>query len=299
MKIDKLTLPIYLNQKYVFDLLAIIENGFSQMETIKTGSNKESTENNNLKGEVGLSNTFAFLKFGVSASTNLGKAEKSAQEIVKDKIHTPNSLFSKMRDYLHSNNLIIESEFLNAKPGNFIEIKVSLRKNPIIDSLESILSLMKTAETFEDKPISNNHNKKNNQINNNKSENNKIANQIESLLNQLKEEGSLDLIGTSTGTEKLQVVLTLDKAFIGDLSLSDIADGEFSVLGKITRIVNENSTEDVNLLRKTSLSKFSNTLLEQMFSGFANMGDSGLKDLEIETVIEAPVIQLIPISIFT
>lgn len=299
MKIDKLTLPIYLNQKYVFDLLAIIDNGFSQMETIKTGNNAANTESDNLKGEVGLSNTFAFLKFGVSANTNLEKTKNTVEEVVKDKIHTPNSLFSKMREYLHENKLIINYNFLNSKPGDFVEIKLSLRKNPIIDTLEAISSLMKIAVSFEDEPKNNNHNKKPHQIQKNSTENAKIVNQIESLLNQLKDEGSLDLIGTSTNEEKFQVVLTLDKAFIGDLSLSDIADGEFSVLGKVTRIVDENSEEEVNLLRKTSLSKFNNTLLNQMFSGFANMGDSGLKDLEIETVIKAPVIQLIPISIFT
>lgn len=295
MKIDKFTLPIYLNQKYVFDLLAIIDNGFSQMETIKSGNNSDKSESGNLKGEVGLSNTFAFLKLGVSADNKSEKSKSASEEIIKDKIHTPNSLFSKMREYLHDNKLVRNTDFLNSKPGDFVEIKLSLRKNPIIDSLEALLSIMKIALNFEDKPVTNN--RKNNPPQN--SSNNTIINQIESLLNQLKEEGSLDLIGTSTSTEKFQVVLTLDKSFIGDLSLADIADGEFSVIGKVTKVLNSESNEEVNLLRKTSLSKLNNTLLDQMFSGFADMAESGLKDLEIETVIKAPVIQLIPISIFT
>jgi hypothetical protein len=297
MKINKFTLPIYLNQKYVFDLLAIIDNGFSQMETIKTGNNSGNSESGSLKGEVGLSNTFAFLKLGVSADNKSEKSKSALEEITKDKIHTPNSLFSKMREYLQDNELVKNSSFLNSKPGDFVEIKLSLRKNPIIDSLEALLSIMKIAVSFEDKPLGNN--KKPNQVQKSPSNNDTVINQIESLLNQLKEEGSLDLIGTSTGDEKFQVVLTLDKSFIGDLSLADIADGEFSVIGKVTKVLGEESVEEVNLLRKTSLSKLNNSLLDEMFSGFSNMADSGLKDLEIETVIKAPVIQLIPISIFT
>lgn len=299
MKIDKLTLPIYLNQKYVFDLLAIIDNGFYQVETIKTGNNFSNSEQNNLKGEVGLSNVFAFLKLGVSAATSSDNSKGSLEEVTKDKIHTPNSLFSKMREYLHQSNLVVNSEFLNAKPGDFIEVKLSLRKNPIIDSLEAILSMMKMVAVFEEKPSLPSVSQKKQNHASKSSENDKIIKQIESLLNQLKEEGSLDLIGTSTTDEKFQVVLTLDKSFIGDLSLSDIADGEFSVLGKVTRVLGDESIEEVNLLRKTSLSKLNNTLLDQMFSGFSNMGDAGLKDLEIQTFIKPPVIQLIPIAIFT
>lgn len=84
---NKLTLPIYLNQKYVFDLLAIIDDGFSQVETIKTGQNKSDTEKDNLKGEIGLSNVFAFLKFGISANNNSEKTNLTNQESSKEKIH--------------------------------------------------------------------------------------------------------------------------------------------------------------------------------------------------------------------
>lgn len=130
---NKLTLPIYLNQKYVFDLLAIIENGFSQVETIRTGQTKSDSEKDSFKGEVGISNVFAFLKFGFSGDNTIDKSNLSNEEISKEKIHTPNSLFSKLRSYLHDNKSITTSNFLTAKPGDFVEIKLSLRKNPLID----------------------------------------------------------------------------------------------------------------------------------------------------------------------
>lgn len=293
---DKLTLPIYLNQKYVFDLLAIVDDGFSQVETIKTGQNTQATDKDNVKGEVGLSNVFAFLKFGISGEISAEKSKESMQEVSKEKIHTPNSLFSKLRSYLHDNKIVATSNFLNLKTGDFIEIKLSLRKNPLIDTLDGFSSLMKMALLFEDKPqsTSNKHNPK--PV---KSENQKVLDQLDSMSSQLKEEGSLDLIGTSVEDQKFQVILTLDKAYMGALSIADIADGQFSVLGKVTRVIPENSAESVNLLRKTSLSRVNNTLLEQMLSGFKNLDEHGIKNQDIETEIKSPVLQVIPIAVFT
>jgi hypothetical protein len=293
---DKYTLPIYLNQKYVFDLLAIIEDGFSQVETIKTGQSETNSDKDNLKGEIGISNVFAFLKFGLSADVSTENTNNSNQETSKEKIHTPNSLFSKMRTFLHSEKMIVKEDFLNAQTGQFIEIQLSLRKNPIIDILEGFHSLMKMAVSFEEKkttPVNKNHNKIE------ESPNQKILNQIDSLLNQLKDEGSLDLVGMYTFDENIQVVLTLDKGFMGELSISDIADGHFSVLGKITRIIKTKNDGDVNLLRKTSLSKLNQDMIDQMFSGFAQLEEFGIQNQLIETKIEGPVIQLIPIAIFT
>lgn len=294
---DKLTLPIYLNQKYVFDLLAIVEDGFSQVETIRTGQNNSGSEKDSFKGEVGLSNVFAFLKFGLNGDSAHEKSSQTNHEISKEKIHTPNSLFSKLRSYLHGNKSIITEGFLTASPGDFVEIKLSLRKNPLIDALEGFSSLMKMALLFDDTNTTSIQPNKH-QPKQNKNPNQKILDQIDSMSNQLKAEGSLDLIGTATGADNFQVVLTLDRAFLGDLSLSDIADGHFSVLGKITKVIPETSNESVNLLRKTSLSKLNSALLEQMFSGFAQMEEHGIKNQNIETEIKSPVIQLIPIAIF-
>lgn len=291
---NKLTLPIYLNQKYVFDLLAIIENGFSQVETIKTGQIKSDNEKDNFKGEIGLSNVFAFLKFGFSGDISTDKSSTNNEEVSKEKIHTPNSLFSKLRSYLYDKNSIRTSNFLMSNSGDFVEIKLSLRKNPLIDTLDSFSSLMKTAMLFDNNTTQHNKSPQKHSQNPNQ----KILEQIESFSNQLKVEGSLDLIGTSTNGENFKVVLTLDKSFLGDISLSDIADGHFSVLGKITRVIQEESDESVNLLRKTGLSKLSINLLNQMFSGFSQLEEYGIQNQDIETEIYPPVIQLIPIAIF-
>lgn len=296
---DKLILPIYLNQKYVFDLLAILEDGFSQVETIKTGQNNSNSENDKIKGEVGVNNVFAFLKFGISADKVNDKAQQSSSEVSKEKIHTPNSLFSKMRSNLLNQEIVVTGDFLNCKLGDFIEIKLSLRKNPIIDILDSYKSIMKMGFNFQDKINNTPQVSKQNPALTPKSDLEKNLQKIDLFRNQLTEEGSIDLIGTATENENLQVVMTLDKAFIGEFSLPDITDGHFSVLGKVTNIISNSDVEGVNLLRKTGLSKLNKEFLENIFANLSNMEDDGIRNQNIEIFIKPPVIQIIPIGIFT
>ena len=107
------------------------------------------------------------------------------------------------------------------------------------------------------------------------------------------------MIGEHTGEEKFNSVLTIDGDYLNDPSLSDLADGEFSVFGKVIRVLDSESDDKINLLRKTSLSKINDRLLNEMFSGFENLENDGLKNADFMKEVEPPVIQVIPISIFT
>ena len=296
---DKLTLPIYLNQKYVFDLLAILEDGFSQVETIKTGQNNSNSEKDVLKGEVGFSNVFAFLKFGFSADKVHDKTKQLSNEVSKEKIHTPNSLFSRMRSNLLDQKIVVKSDFLNCKPGDFIEIKLSLKKNPLTDILDSYSSIIKMSFHFQDRVNNAPQVSKQKQVLTPKSDAEKNLEKLDLFRNQLKEEGSIDLIGTDTVDGDLQVVMTLDKAFIGEFSLPDITDGHFSVLGKVTNVISKLDAEGVNLLRKTGLSKLNKTFLETIFNSLSNIENVEISNQNIELFIKPPVIQIIPIAIFT
>lgn len=287
-------ISFYLNQKFVFDILAILEDGFSEMQSLRTIENSENTSDKKINGEIGVSNAFGFLGISLGGSNNKGEKKGNIQESEFKKVHTPNSLFSKMRETLFKKNLVRTHEIMKAQPGDFVEFKAILRKNPIIDNLENYFSVFKLAMTFEDKPVGNQKNIKLEQ-----QSNKKLLNQFENLVEQLRSDGNIDLIGEHTGQENFTSVLTIDGDYLNDPMLSDMADGEFSVFGKVIRVINENSDDKINLLRKTSLSKINNVLLEQMFSGFQNLENDGLKASDFKPEVDPPVVQIIPISIFT
>ena len=57
-----LCVPIYLNQQIVFDLLAVLEGGFSQLSTIKTSTIEAESQKSGIGASIGLINIFAFLR---------------------------------------------------------------------------------------------------------------------------------------------------------------------------------------------------------------------------------------------
>jgi hypothetical protein len=67
--------PIYLNQKIVFDVLAMLEDGFSQLSTVTTSASESEATKSGYSGSVGASNVFAFL--GISLRNCFAKPERA------------------------------------------------------------------------------------------------------------------------------------------------------------------------------------------------------------------------------
>lgn len=148
-------IPVYLNQKYCFDLLAMMEDGLAQLETVRTTQNEQGEESSRFSGDVGLKDAFAFsgVKFGGerSSSAQTGASTESTME----KVHTPNSLFAKVRKRLQDEEMVIWAEINNAVPGEFVEFSAALRKNPLTDALEGFVSLGELASLFDEAPQQN------------------------------------------------------------------------------------------------------------------------------------------------
>ena len=96
----------------------------------------------------------------------------------------------------------------------------------------------------------------------------------------------------------MQMLITMDPAFLTDLSLSDLLDGEYSVLGKVVRSIPLGSEESINLLRKTSLGRLQTSRMEQMLSGFQGLQQQGFDITQIATRIIGTGLQVISIAVF-
>src|SRR5690625_1221692 len=90
-------LPItsYLNQKIVFDLLAVIEDGFSQVKNLSVSNEEGKTEESKAGGEIGLSNAFVLLCIATKLKASLGydSHELDKTSTTEERVHTPASLF--------------------------------------------------------------------------------------------------------------------------------------------------------------------------------------------------------------
>ena len=96
----------------------------------------------------------------------------------------------------------------------------------------------------------------------------------------------------------MKSVLTARLDFFSQGSALEIVDGEFRILGKVVRVVDSDSEEPINLLRKTTFGRFDKEVLNTLSEAFVGSESKGLRFPELITEVEGPALQIIPIAIF-
>lgn len=126
----------------------------------------------------------------------------------------------------------------------------------------------------------------------------KIFGQIDAVLKMVTPSDSIELIGELKNGSGIRAVITCHPDFFNRSDPNEIIDGEFYVIGKIVKVVPDSSNA-INLLRKTPLGRLDPTILSGLTVPFAQIEETGFQqDLKFTTAIEGPAIQIIPIAIF-
>ncbi|SDZ15304.1 DUF6414 family protein [Tindallia californiensis] len=99
-KEEKLLITIYLNQKIVFDMLATLEDGFSQLSEITRSEKGVNGKETNVGSSIGVSNVFALLGINLNAGRKAMSSGENAETRLESKVHTPSSLFIKLYERL-------------------------------------------------------------------------------------------------------------------------------------------------------------------------------------------------------
>ena len=99
---DRLIVPIYINEKIVLDMLAILEDGFSMVSQVNYS---EHTENKtSQKAEAGINTSASILskllKINIAGEVAHNGDKEKDNSVAKEKVHTNVSLLSKFRSYL-------------------------------------------------------------------------------------------------------------------------------------------------------------------------------------------------------
>ena len=280
---NRLTIPIYLNTKIVFDMLATIEDGFSEVKNIQTSKTKSKEDES--EANIGTSNLFAFLNVGIRGNHKSGSND--GQTVIEEKTHTTVSLFQRLKAQLEEEKLI-NRDIERLKIGDFVEIQGTLKTNPLIDMLSGLKELMALANLFSDKPKPN-QSKKDKLMSDNK-----FNAQIEGLINGLQADGKKDIICES---DSMSVVLPTDENYFLNSNMSEVTDGNYKILGKVVRICEDSG--EISLLRNTVFSRLQLDKMKEFQDVFNNpalvkfVGEGG-----ITTTVQAPVIMIIPIAIY-
>lgn len=281
---NKLTIPIYLNTKIVFDMLATIEDGFAKVKNVQISKNKNREDD--IEANIGTNNLFALLNVGVRG--NHKGNSSSGETVVEERTHTPVSLFQQLKNELECANLI-NRDIKNLKIGDFVEVQGTLKNNPVIDMLSAFKELMALANLFTDNKSKNPKCKKDKFM-----ADNKFNSQIDALIKGLQADGKKDIICEADDTN---IVLPTDENYFLNNNMSEITDGNYKILGKVIQICIENGK--ISLLRNTVFSKLQLDKMEEFKNLFSHESLSQfVVDGSIKTVISAPVIMVIPIAIY-
>lgn len=291
---EKLLVPVYLNQKLVFDLLAMLQGGISTVTAVTRTTSESKEDQQKMSVGFGLSEAFStLLRIDLSGDKAKSEVEQKGGTASEERVHTPASLFYELR------GILVEKQFLKEistedppKPGDFVEFEGVLKRNPIVETLDSFTELMKIVETFEEEPKPSSKGKKFNQP----SENLRVRQQITSLSESLKAGRTIDLTADSLRTGHTAVI-TVETGFLNDPMMSDLVDGQFKVIGKVVKSV-EDDTESISLLRKTALSKMPSSLLSQIFESLSAFSEQGFSVPEMKWEVSGPAIQILPIAIY-
>lgn len=261
MDVNQLMIPVYINEKIVLDMLAIIEDGFSTVSQVSYSDHKENSNAQKIEAEVSTSASILSkllkidLKGELSHSGNCGETENTT----KEKVHTNVSLLSKFRAFLTDANILKSGfDISNMKIGDFIEVEGELQKNPLINCMDIFVDVLRMADIFAEKPQLN----AKTQAKAQKQQQDETMKKIKSFASELKHSGTVDFIlSDSAGT----VVLSAQEQYLSNDNISEILGGHFKVLGKVIAICAD-KTESIDLLRKTTLSILPHDLLADMFS---------------------------------
>lgn len=293
IKSDRLIIPVYINEKIVLDMLAILEDGFSMVSQVNYTEHRESSSTQ--KAEAGVSSSATILskllKIDISGEFDHSGSKGENKSVAKEKVHTNVSLLSKFRSFLIEQKML-KSEFAvsNMQIGDFIEVEGELQKNPLINYMELFLDLFRMVDIFSEKPELG----KKTQVNSQKQKNLDTVKQIKAFAEELKQSGTVDFI---LADKKGTVVLSAQEQFLSNDNISEILGGRFKILGKVIAICKDES-EEIDLLRKTSLSIISESLLEDMFLAFKNEDMKQFNLPELRTKITGPAVIVIPIAIY-
>ena len=293
MDVNQLMIPVYINEKIVLDMLAIIEDGFSTVSQVSYSDHKENSNAQKIEAEVSTSASILSkllkidLKGELSHSGNCGETENTT----KEKVHTNVSLLSKFRAFLTDANILKSGfDISNMKIGDFIEVEGELQKNPLINCMDIFVDMLRMADIFAEKPQLN----AKTQAKAQKQQQDETMKKIKSFASELKHSGTVDFIlSDSAGT----VVLSAQEQYLSNDNISEILGGHFKVLGKVIAICADN-TESIDLLRKTTLSILPHDLLADMFLCLQNEDMKQYNLPELKTEISGPAVIVIPVAIY-
>src|ERR1039457_236387 len=137
-----LIIPVYINQRIVFDLVATMRDGISTVTQITQTESDEQQKGNQKGGSFGLGAALTnFVKVDLQAKKQSEERAASGEHRKEERYHTPTSLFARLLKELREGGEIIAiaDGQPDIHPGQLVEVEADLRVNPMLEICETLV----------------------------------------------------------------------------------------------------------------------------------------------------------------
>ncbi|MCL6613164.1 MAG: hypothetical protein K6U03_00865 [Firmicutes bacterium] len=290
----EMIIPVYLNQRIVFDLLAMLEGGISHVTRVASAEKRADVDEHRYGADFGLSKALASL-LSINISGDRKRVAETGGTVQKEeeRIHTPASLFYRLRNQLRDEGLLqTVNESYSPKVHDLVEFSAAMSRNPLIQTMDSFISLMEMAVMFDDQSQAGKSNQKQA-----KRENERILKQMVAFIEKLKTGDTVDMIAEGI-VGKSRAVVTLETEYLNDPTMADLVDGKFTVVGKVIRTVGSGEGA-ISLIRKSALTMMPKNILQGIMVNLTQLSkEQGFNLPELNWELPGPAFQVIPIAIF-
>ena len=292
MKSNDLIIPVYLNQRIVFDLVAMLQKGIATVTRVAEDRTKSDKKADEIGASFGLNSAFAtLLRIDLSGKKETSAESASTTTSSEERVHTPSSLFFELRRMMIEKDILLQdTPDLQPEPGDFIEFSSVLQRNPLVETIDAVLAVYRMGEIWEETPKKS---QKGSKPSNPPSR--PFERQFKELSELLRSEDTVDL--TAEGLEcGYGVMTTLETQYLNDPTMADLVDGTYRIIGKVIRSVADGDA--LNLVRKNAFGIIQGEQREKMIQGLRKLSETQPGIPAPRWDLEGPAIQVIPVAIF-
>lgn len=283
-------LPLYLNQWFVYDILAIKNDGFTEFFEIKDKIGNSNEQDANIKATLGTNNDFALIQANLDGEINTKTSNDNNNEKSYKKTHTPTSLFMQVYQYLNENKKITKLENLSdldtVDSGDFVEIKSNIELNTIVEFFETLDKVIDITEAFSSfSSIDSKKTIKRSPLSN-------MKKPIENTLKALVNENNNVKYGICKLEEK-ELVVKLNKDYFINSDYSEIKNGKFKIIGKVLEIIPEG--ESILLNRENAVGLYDPNTFKEVKESLNSIPNINFQ--EFKDTVQGKTIVIMPIAI--
>ncbi len=318
-----LVYPLYLDVPMMTSFVAALEDGIAYGSDVTQMKNQKRTVGAEGEGKAGagipgMGIFSTLLNIDLRGKIQGEQAAGSDEEVKLVRRHTEASLFMRLRHTLVNDNRILQIQELddlqqleNAEQDYLVEIRGQISRSPLSESLEAVFRMLNmfgvelSGDAKSQQSQGGGGKQKRGQQQQQRSTS--LADQFQiddnglmglQLMQRIREDLEqskiLDAVMRPSGIVDLSVVMALALEFLPEGALDNMLSGDFSVLGKVTRLIK--GSDEINLYQRTVFKNLDSESFDEMFDGLRKSPLFKLSDNP--SSIQAPALQIMPLAIY-